>query len=104
MRVRRRLSLCGVGAVEKDRTYSRCLAQRVIRDFAACLVLLVRQLSPVRSRVGEQRCTEAVSAPIRSMKSRTMRQWDRRQWAVGRGGLKGCGAVDIGRLRVRGEG
>lgn len=53
-----------MGAVEKDRADSDCLSQR-IRDFAACWVLLVRQLSPVRSRVvGEQRCTEAVSAPM----------------------------------------
>lgn len=62
MRLSRRLSLCRMGAVEKDGADSRCFPQR-IEDFAACWILLVRQLSPVRSRVGEQRCTEAVSAP-----------------------------------------
>lgn len=61
MRVRRRLSLCRISTVEKDRADSDGLAQR-IGNIAACLVLMVRQLAPVRSRIGEQRCTEAVSA------------------------------------------
>lgn len=52
-----------MGAVEKYRANSDRLAQW-IEGFVACWVLLVRQLSPVRSRDGEQRCTEAVSAPI----------------------------------------